>query len=194
MAGTRFGQRKVWVAVILLSLVFLLSGCAMIERITHNPWLSFAFKVLNFAILLAIFIKVLRKPLGKFLKNRQAKIKQALEDAEKAKTEAEKKMEEYEKRLARIDGEIEEIHRTLKEEGEREKARIVQEADQMTAKIREQAKAMADQEIRVARQTLREEMADLAVKLAEEILKKGMSEADQKKLVKEYVDQMESLS
>ena len=181
-----------FVLIWLLILVFL-PGCAIIERINHDPWLSFLFKVINFLILMAIFIKVLKKPVGNFLRNRQSKVRQALEDAEKARVEAGRKMQEYERRLAHIDEEIDEIHRTLKEEGEREKARIIQEAERMAEEIKAQAQATTEQEIRVAQQILREEVADLAVQLAEDILKKSVSKSDQKKLVEQYVDQMETL-
>jgi F-type H+-transporting ATPase subunit b len=181
------------IVVIWLLLIVFLPGCAVIERINHDPWLSFAFKVVNFMILMAILVKFLSKPVGKFLKNRQTRVRQALKDAERATAEAEKKMQDYEKRLARIDEEIQEIHHVLREEGEKEKARIIHEAEEMAETIKEQARFTAQQEIRVAQRILREEMADLTVKLAGEILEKGMNKSDQKKLVEEYVDQMETL-
>ncbi|NIS69611.1 MAG: F0F1 ATP synthase subunit B [Proteobacteria bacterium] len=179
--------------IVILTIAFL-PGCAMVERITHDPWLSFAFKVVNFLILMAILFKFLSKPLGNFLKNRQAKVRQALEDAEKARAEAEKKMGEYDKRLARIDKEIGEIHRVLREEGENEKVRIIREAERMAENIKEQARSTAQQEIRQAQRILREEMTDLAVKMAEEILRKSISKSDQKMLVEEYVAKMETPS
>lgn len=187
----RPGTKGLGIILIGFLVLSFLPGCAIVERITHDPWLSFAIKVLNFLILMAILIKFLRKPLGNFLKSRQAKVRQALEDAEKAKAEAEKKMDEYEKRLTHIDSEIEEIHRVLKEEGEKEKARIISEAERMAENIKEQARSTAQQEIRQAQRILREEMSDLAVKLAEEVLKKSMSKSDQKRLVEEYVAKME---
>jgi F-type H+-transporting ATPase subunit b len=179
--------------IVILTIAFL-PGCAMVERITHDPWLSFAFKVVNFLILMAILFKFLSKPLGNFLKNRQVKVKQALEDAEKARAEAEKKMEQYDKRLAQIDKEIGEIHRVLREEGENEKGRIIREAERMAENIKEQARSTAQQEIRQAQRILREEMTDLAVKLAGEILRKSISKSDQKRLVEEYVAKMETPS
>ncbi len=188
------GRHSVGIIGFGLLAAFFLPGCAIAERITHDPLLSFAFKVLNFLILMAILIKFLSKPLGNFLKNRQAKIRQALEDAEKARAEAEKKIREYEKRLAHIDEEIQEVQRALREEGEKEKARIVSEAERMAENIRNQARATAEQEIRRAQNILREDMTDLAVKLAEEILKKGMSRSDQKRLLDDYIAKMETPS
>lgn len=187
--GQPAGERIGILTVGLLFIAFL-PGCAIVERITHDPWLSFAFKVINFVILMAILMKFLSKPLGNFLKKRQARVRQTLEDAEKASAEAEKKIRDYEKRLARIDEEIEEIHHMLREEGEREKARIIREAENMAEKVKEQARSTAQQEIQEAQRILREEMADLAVKVAEEILKKSIGESDQKRLVEEYVDQI----
>jgi len=187
------GGRHAWSLGVLLVLIGFLPGCALIERVTHNPWLSFAFNVVNFAILVSLLVKFLSKPLGTFLKRRQAEVKKALEEAERARSEAEKKAKEYEARLARMDEEIQGIHQALREEGEREKARLIREAEQMAEKIREQAQVTARQEIRAAQRVLREEMADLAVRLAEEIVKRGITEADQKRLVEEYIDQMEAL-
>ncbi len=103
-------------------------------------------------------------------------------------------MEEYDKRLAQIDKEIGEIHRVLREEGENEKARIIREAERMAENIKEQARSTAQQEIRQAQRILREEMTDLAVKMAEEILRKSISKSDQKRLVEEYVAKMETPS
>ena len=177
-------------AIWLLVVIFL-PGCAMIERITHDPWLSFAFKVLNFAILVAILLKFLSRPVGNFLKNRQVRVRQALEHAERAKADAENRMEEYEKRIAHIDEEIAEIHRILKEEGEREKGKIIAEAERMSEQIKEQARLTAEQELRVAQRVLREELADLVVKVAEEVVRKGLNRSDQKKLFQEYLEKME---
>jgi F-type H+-transporting ATPase subunit b len=188
------GRHSVGIIGFGLLTTFFLPGCAIVERITHDPLLSFAFKVLNFLVLMAILIKLLSKPLGNFLKNRQAKVRQALEDAEKARAEAEKKIREYEKRLAHIDEEIQEVHRALREEGEKEKARIVSEAERMAENIKNQARATAEQEIRRAQSILREDMTDLAVKIAEEILKKGMSRSDQKRLLEDYIAKMETPS
>jgi F-type H+-transporting ATPase subunit b len=189
----RPGRERAGILEIGLFIVMFLPGCAIIERVTHDPWMSFALKVINFLILLVILIKFLSKPLGNFLKNRQVRLRQALEDAEKARAEAEKKLQDYEKRLVNIDKEIEEIHHMLREEGEREKARILGQAEELAEKIREQARVTAQQEIRIAQGILREEVADLAVKLARQILEKGMTEADQKKLIEDYVDRIETL-
>ncbi len=190
IGGTRRGREKVGIVGIGLLFLAVLPGCAMLERITHDPWLSFAFKVLNFAILMVILIKVLSKPLGNFLKNRQAKVRQTLEDAKKARAQAEERMQDYERRLAQIDKEIAEILDTLREEGQREKARIIRAAEEQAEKIKEQARATAQQEVQQAQRILREETAGLAVKLAEDILKKTIADSDHKRLVEEYVDQM----
>ena len=94
-------------------------------------WWDLGFKIFNFVVLVLLLYWFGKKPLVSLLKRRQESIKQAIEEAETARKEGEQKYREYEERLQKLDQEIEQIHQTLIKEGEREKERIIKEAQMM---------------------------------------------------------------
>jgi F-type H+-transporting ATPase subunit b len=89
--------------------------------------------------------------------------------------------------LAGLDREVQSIGDALREEGEREKGRLVNEAQAMAVKIREDANFLADQEVKLARQKLREEMADHAEAAARQLIERNISDTDQSRLVDDFV-------
>jgi len=145
-------------------------------------------RVVNFAILLGIVIWALKKAGAKqALTGRSEAIEKALAEAEAARVAAEKKFAEYQEKLARANQEIEEIQAAIRREGEAEKERIIAEAQLQAARIHEQAKAAADQEVQKAITELRQETARLAVSLAEKRIRESLNDADQDRLVGEYL-------
>lgn len=155
---------------------------------------DFGWRVLDFAVLVAIAVWALKKADVKgSLAARQAGIAKALQDAVEAKEAAEKKFAEYADKLAKANKEIDAIHAAIKKEGELEKERIIAEAKASAEKIKEQAKQAAAQEVLKARAELREEAARLAVQLAEQSLKEKIGKEDQNRLVGEYLTKVVEL-
>ena len=147
-------------------------------------------KIINFVILAVGVYLVWTKAISGLLSRRGSKIKNAIEEARKAKDAADRNAAEYREKLAILDSRVAEIHNELKLEGEAEKARIIAESARSAESLKAQAKIAAEQEIKKARIEIREEAARLAVQLAEEILKKELSPADQERLVKGYLNNL----
>lgn len=155
---------------------------------------DFGWRVLDFAVLMAILVWALKKANVKgVLADRQAGIEKALKEAVEARTAAEKKFAEYSDKLAKANREIDEIQAAIRKEGELEKERIIAEAKVAAEKIKEQAKLAAGQEVLKARAELREEAAKLAVQLAEQTLKEKIRKDDQDRLVGEYLTKVVEL-
>ncbi|GAB4298496.1 MAG: ATP synthase F0 subunit B [Desulfuromonadia bacterium] len=145
-------------------------------------------RVVNFAILLGIVVWALKKAdAKKALLGRSEAIEKALAEAEAARAAAERKFVEYQEKLARANQEIEEIQAAIRREGEAEKERIIAEAQLQAARIHEQARNAADQEVQKAITELRQETARLAVQLAEKRIRESLDDADQNRLVGEYL-------
>ena len=147
-------------------------------------------KIINFVILAVGVYLVWTKSISGLLSRRGSEIKNAIEEARKAKDAADRNAAEYREKLAILDSRVAEIHNELKLEGEAEKARIIAESARSAESLKAQAKIAAEQEIKKARIEIREEAARLAVQLAEEILKKELSPADQERLVKGYLNNL----
>jgi len=128
-----------------------------------------------FAILVWFTMRVVWPPVMKALDERAQKIADGLAAADKAKAELANANAKVGEQLAQAAGE------TTKLLGDAEKraAAIVDEAkkraEEEGAKIVAAAKAEADQQVTRAREALREQVAALAVKGAEQILQKEVN-------------------
>lgn len=154
---------------------------------------DFIYRVFNFTLMVALLAYFVTKPIRKGLKGRTEDIEKTLAEAEAAREAAEAKNREYSEKLAKATEEIEDIAASIRREGELERDKIVAAAKEMAEKIEKEAESKAAGVVASARAELREEAANLAVELAEELLKKQVSADDQKRLVEEYMQKMGEL-
>jgi len=157
---------------------------------TKAQLIDFAWRIANFAVLLFILYKLMWKKMKTFFAGRREGIKASLEEAEVVKAEAEKKFKEYDGKLKKAEEEIQGISAMIKAQGEEEKVRIIADAERSAVKMKEDAKARMDQELKKARNELRLEASELAVQMAEDILKKKVTKEDHESMVREYLDRM----
>jgi F-type H+-transporting ATPase subunit b len=149
-------------------------------------WVSFGLQCATFAIFAVGLVLVAKKPLRTFFADRHTQLKKAVEEAQAAKHAAEAKFAEYQKKMSELDSELEKLRGTMKVNAEAERSRLVGEAEAAKKRIERDTETMIAQELGRAREQLRAEAAELAVKMAEEILHREMKPEDQKKLVADY--------
>lgn len=145
------------------------------------------YRVLNFGVLAAALIFLLRKPIANGLKSRRQGIEDQLDDLEKQKQEAERQLAEYKERFGRLDQEVEKIVAEYIQQGEAAKAKILEEAKASAEKLQEQARKNVEHEFQQAKLQLKAEMAEQAVAMAEEIIKKHIKDEDQDRIINEYL-------
>ena len=122
-----------------------------------------------------------------FLQTRRDEVLTSLKEASAKKQQAEAVVQDYRGRLTRVDQEIQAIQASLRDEGERERTKLLREAEILAAKIKDDARFLADQEIKVARQKVREEMAKQAEAAARELVQRHLSASDQGRLVEDFI-------
>ncbi len=154
---------------------------------------DFLYRVLNFAIVVAILAYFLTKPIKKGLAGRREEIEKSLAEAEKIKAEAEAKFAEYDRKLTQATDEIAEISDAIRREGEIEKQKIIENAKAMAIKIEQDAEKAAELEVAKARIELQREAVQLAVGLAEDLLKKNFTKEDDARLIDEYMQKVGEL-
>ena len=132
-------------------------------------------QIVVFAILWWFTMKFVWPPITKALDDRAKKIADGLAAADKAKAELTNANKRVEEQLAQT---RDEATRRLADAEKRAQA-IIEEAkkraDEEGAKIIANAKAEADQQVISAREALREDVAALAVKGAEQILRREVN-------------------
>ena len=174
-----------------LALVALSAGLALAsggEGGEHSSqWSNFLFRVMNFAVLVAVLIVVLRKPLKSGLGARVDQIKSELEELEAKREEAKRAYALMEQRLADAAGEREKVLADFRAMGEKEKAAIIAGAEATAERIKEQANFTIEQETAAAKAELRREVAEMSAAVAEDMLKEKINPEDQTRLVDEYL-------
>ncbi len=188
-----------WVVAVLGAMVvcLLLVGLALAAEAAHGgpegispaKVTDFTWRTVNFLVFAGLLIYLLTKkfPVKDFFTARSQEIAKALEDLEAKKAAAAAALKEAEARLAEVAKEREAILKQYLAEGEIEKAKILDKANAVAARIKEMAALSIQQETRKATQGLREEVADLATQMATDLIKEKATFADQQGLVKEYL-------
>jgi F-type H+-transporting ATPase subunit b len=156
------------------------------EGIGINLPLLIAF-VINFIILFALLSVFAYKPILKMLEQRQAKIRESMEQAEKIRQETARSEEEIKAQLekARKEGQgviaqATQIGERLKEEA---KQGARQEAESLIAKARSEIQRERDKSI----EELRAEFADIAILAAEKVIKETLDKKKHRKIIDEVL-------
>lgn len=134
-------------------------------------WKLLIAQAVNFGVLLVVLWLVLYKPVMKTLDERATKIRQGVEDAEKASEKLAGADAEAAGVVAKADTEATDIVASARTTANEEKTRIMKEAEARAAQVAKDAEARANE---VAAKALREsekEVARLAVLAAAKIAK-----------------------
>jgi len=134
-------------------------------------------RTLNFAALMIILVKFLGKPLVDGLRGRREGIREQFDNLEAQKREAEREYKEYEAKIAGMDAQLDKMIDNAIAQGEIEKKRIIEEANQAADNIKRQAENAVQNAMSEARKKLKNEIADKAAVMAEEIIKKNLQDA-----------------
>ncbi|MDY0300995.1 MAG: ATP synthase F0 subunit B [Trichlorobacter sp.] len=155
---------------------------------------DFIWRVINFAVLIAIVVWGLKKAnLKGSLADRQANIEKNLNEARAARDAAEAKLREYTDKIDKANLEIEQLRAGMMQDAELEKQRIIKEANEAALKITNQASQSAEQEVIKARVVLQAEAARLAVELASGKLSAAVQKADHDRFVQDYLGKVGQL-
>jgi F-type H+-transporting ATPase subunit b len=146
---------------------------------------------LNLALILGIILYFARKPVAEYLEQRRQGIEKNLETSARVLEEAESKLAAWNERAARLDAEVGQIRETSRRLAEEERDKILAQARATAERIRSDAQAAVDQELRRARAALSAEAADLAVDLAARLISERVSDDDQKRLFDEFLTRVE---
>ncbi len=159
-------------------------------EITHQQIMNLIWFSMNFLALVAILYKWARKPVAEMFINRRENILKQYNELLEKKKEAEAKYIELQEKVKNLEKEAEAIYQNYVEQGMKEKERIIAEAEAQAERIKQQAELYIQQEIEKAKKVLAEEAAEASVRLAEEILRKNINEEDQKRIFKEFINEI----
>jgi F-type H+-transporting ATPase subunit b len=157
-------------------------GSLSAEKLKDLFW-----RVVNFVALMIILVKFGAKPIGAGLADRQKRIREEIEDLEAKKVAAEKSYRDFEAKLATVEKDIDKIVEKAVAQAELEKVKILERAEQAAADIKRQAELAVQKEVMEAKRSLKDEVADKAAAMAEALIVKNLTPADQVKIVEDYL-------
>jgi F-type H+-transporting ATPase subunit b len=153
--------------------------------------MDWVWRFLNFAILVAILVVFMGKPMKEYFKKRTELIEKSIKDAGEAKSAAEKALKDIEDKLKLKDDEIKKIMESAKKSGEADRDALVEAGKIMSEKIKEQAKLNIEMELKQAKDELKTDAAKLAIDLAEKKIKDRLSHDDQMKILEDSLKKIE---
>jgi F-type H+-transporting ATPase subunit b len=147
---------------------------------------TLALQLLNFGVLLFILIWFGGRAISKALRTRHEQLKTDIEGAAQRRTQAEQRFREQESRLANLEQELEVLRAEVQQAGERERARLLEGAQEKAKRIQEETRFQLDQQVKEAELRLRAEVAATAIKVADELLKRSVGPEDDRRLAQEF--------
>ena len=130
------------------------------------------------------------KPILAALDERDGRIKESLEKAEQAKEQAEQAIAENRANMEASLKRSQELVAEARQEAERVRTDARDEARQEARRILDEGRRQLEVERRAAVADLRREAAGLAIRAAEQLLKKNLGQRENRELVEDFLDQL----
>ena len=175
----------------LLAFIVLTPASALAAGGGESPVWDLIWRVVNLVLLLGVLFFLARKPLLAFFQDRRDQIHGEIQSAAQLRKEAEERYAKWQRQLVDLDAELERVRATARERAETERERILADAHAAAERIRSDAHVAVEQELRRARDQLREEAAALSIQLASELLQAQVTDTDRDRLLDEFIAKIE---
>lgn len=150
--------------------------------------------IINFLIAFLALVWVFKRfKLLSILDQRQAKIVQALQEAEEKRQQALKDLDAIEKRMAQLNQEVDAILSDAQHSAEDIANSIVQQAQEDAEKLLANAQKRIAMEQKTASRELEQRLMHEAIHAARELLENTLSEADKHRSVEDFVASLPKL-
>lgn len=154
-----------------------------------NFWTAL-FVLLNTIALFLVMKKFLIGPVLKMISDRQAEIDGMYQDAENAKEQANTMKEDYAQKLDAANETSQRIVQEAVIRGQNREEEIVRDARSQAAAIMDKAYADIAQEKKKALNDAKDEISGMAMAIAEKVVGRSLADADQQRLVEQFIDEL----
>lgn len=144
----------------------------------------------TFLVSLAILTKLCWKPLLNAVREREERVANNIDSAEKSKTEAEKMLKDYQGQLEGAKQEVAKLIEEGRTSAEKLKKEIVDKAHEEAETARERASKEIDLARDRALEQIRTEAVDLSISVASRILERSLDDADHRKLAQDILEEV----
>ena len=161
--------------------------------VSIDVW-TIVFTWINLVILSLILRKILLKPIQNILAQREQEVNDLYGSAESAKQDAETLRDQYRAKMAEAGKEASELLHSAEQAAQKKEAAILTEAREKAGRMLRDGEEAARLEMEKQQQRNREQMTDIAVLAAEQILQRELNEKDYESLVLKTIDELGDVS
>ncbi len=154
-----------------------------------NPWTAL-FVLLNTLTIFFVGKKFLFGPVMKMIADRQQEIDDMYSEADSAQSSAKAMEAEYQQKLSAAAQTSERIVKEAVERGQHREAEIIRAANAEAAAIMDKAAADIAMEKKKAINDAKNEISDMAVAIAEKVVGRELSAADQSAMVDNFINEL----
>ena len=160
-----------------------------LELISLDVWHIVA-SILNLLLLTLILKHFLFKPVQKMLAERQGQVDRLYKEAEDSRASAEKDKAMYSEKLAGAVEEAEGIVRSAAQRADRQSDEILADANRRAAETVKRAEEEIEQAKKKAMDELKNEVADISVQIAENVVGRELNGEDHRELIDSFIDNL----
>jgi len=147
--------------------------------------------IIAFAITLWVLKRYAFGPVQKLIDDRRDRIRQSIDEADRAREEARSLLEEHRALIGQAKSEAEEILAEARKIADSQRERMRGEIEEDRQRRLEETERQIDQATAQALGEIRREVAALSLLAAEKITKKSLTDADQQRLIDEALAEID---
>ncbi len=147
--------------------------------------------IVSFLITLFVLKRYAFGPIQKMIDERRERIRQSLEEADRAREEARRLLDEHRSLIAGARSDAEQILAEARRVADSQRERARQEVEADRQRRLEETRRQIEAETQRALVQIRAEVADLTLLAAEKVTGKTLDQADQRRLIEEAISELD---
>jgi F-type H+-transporting ATPase subunit b len=147
--------------------------------------------IVCFLVVLFVLRRYAFGPVQQMIDARRERIASAIDEADRARAEARELLEEHRKLIGQAKTEAEEILSEARRIGEAQRERVKAEAEEDRQRRLEETRRQIEQATQQALGQIRDEVGKLSLLAAEKIVRKSLTDADQRTLIDEALAEID---
>lgn len=164
------------------------------EIATGEHSVEFWGSVVNFALLVILIVRMGKKPVASFLGSRREGIERGISEAAEVKRAAELAFNTYTERMKSLDAELAKLRKDVAEAAERDRVRIVAEANEGVARLKAETDSLVRRQAEQLEAQIRREVVQAATEAAEKAVRELSNPEDQQRLAEEFMRELSKLA
>lgn len=186
-----FNKKTFWVVLLTFPLFLSMSP----ENSAHSSnTMDFLGKVVNFTVLFGGLFLILRKPIKNYIEERIKKEDLSIKKAKKSRSESEEKLNIALRRVDKLSEEVRNIKKEAKQDGKKQKERIVKSAREEAERLKDLSRQEIDSIYTSVMKEIKAYAAEITIDEAAKRIKQRMTPELQSAIIDKSIERLDKLN